>query len=251
MLTAMFSAKGAPGVTSSALALAAVWPRNVVLIEADASGSDLVYRCRAATGGPLAPSPNILGLVSAARKERVTPLQGWTQRLGCGVDIVSGITTPTQARGMATLWSALAATIRSSEVDVIADLGRLNRESPTLPVLSAADLSIPVVAASLDSIVHTRELLKDLESDGRGHTAPLLVGRARTGPADCQDIDQVMASVGIIAGPTGHLPLDHPGLSALERGASPSSRVRASHLVRASRAVVSQLLDLTGAEVLR
>lgn len=251
MLAAMFSAKGAPGVTSSALTLAAVWPRPVVLIEADPSGSDLVYRCRAAIGGPLAPSPNVLGLVSAARKERTTPLHAWTQRLGCGVDLVPGVTAPSQARGMAELWEALAGTLRSSEVDVIADLGRLHRESPARSVLDSADFRIPVVVASLDAIMHTRELLKDLEFGGPGQTTPLLVGRTRTGSADCQDVDEVVAGAGLIASPTGHLPLDHPGLSALEGGASPSSKVRASHLIRAARTFARGLLDLTGSEAVR
>lgn len=248
MLAALFSAKGAPGVTSSALALAAVWPRPVVLIEADPSGSDLVYRCRAATSGPLAPSPNILGLVSAARKERTTPLQAWTQRLGCGVDLVSGVTAPSQARGMAELWEALVGTLISCEVDVVADLGRLDRESVARTVLDSADLRIPVVVARLDSIMHTRELLKDVEWGGRGETVPLLVGRTRTGAADCHDVDEVMAGVGLITSPTSHLPLDHPGLSALEAGANPSSKVRASHLIRAARTVAYRLLDLTGSE---
>ena len=33
------SASGAPGVTSTALALASSWPRRVLLVEADPSGS--------------------------------------------------------------------------------------------------------------------------------------------------------------------------------------------------------------------
>lgn len=251
MLAAMFSTKGAPGVTSSALTLAAVWPRPVVLIEADPSGSDLVYRCRAATGGPLAPSPNILGLVSAARKERTTPLQGWTQRLGCGVDLVSGVTAPSQARGMSGLWEALAGTLRSSEVDVFADLGRLDRESPARAILDSADLRIPVLVPALDAIMHTRELLKDLQLGGRGQTVPLMIGRTRTAAADGQDVDEVMAGAGLITSPTSHLPLDHPGLSALEGTASPSSKVRASHLIRGARTVTQRLLALTGSEEAR
>lgn len=35
----LVSASGAPGVTSTALALASSWPRPVLLVEADPSGS--------------------------------------------------------------------------------------------------------------------------------------------------------------------------------------------------------------------
>src|SRR4051794_37722833 len=101
MLVTLFSAKGSPGVTSSALVLASVWPRPCVLVEADPSGGDLAYRCRGSVGEPLAAASSILALASAARVDPATPLPEWTQRLGCGVDVVTGVATPVQARGMA------------------------------------------------------------------------------------------------------------------------------------------------------
>src|SRR3982074_1468642 len=54
-LIAIASDKGAPGVTTAALALAAVWPRPVLLAECDPAGGDLVYRFPAVGGGPLDP----------------------------------------------------------------------------------------------------------------------------------------------------------------------------------------------------
>ena len=50
-LIAIASDKGAPGVTTSALALAAVWPRPVLLAECDPSGGDLAYRFPDSSGG--------------------------------------------------------------------------------------------------------------------------------------------------------------------------------------------------------
>ena len=47
-LIAVAADKGAPGVTTTALALAAVWPRPVLLAECDPAGGDLVYRFPAA-----------------------------------------------------------------------------------------------------------------------------------------------------------------------------------------------------------
>ena len=43
MLIAVAADKGAPGVTTTAVALAAVWPRPVLLAECDPAGGDLVY----------------------------------------------------------------------------------------------------------------------------------------------------------------------------------------------------------------
>src|ERR1700733_5524315 len=43
-LIAVAADKGAPGVTTTALSLAAVWPRPVLLAECDPAGGDLVYR---------------------------------------------------------------------------------------------------------------------------------------------------------------------------------------------------------------
>ncbi|MDF0752962.1 hypothetical protein NLU14_22305, partial [Marinobacter sp. 71-i] len=67
MLISIASVKGSPGVTSTALALAAVWPRPVVLLEADPSGGDLAYRCKAAHGGPVAANKGLLQLAAAVR----------------------------------------------------------------------------------------------------------------------------------------------------------------------------------------
>lgn len=250
MLIALFSAKGSPGVTSSALALAAVWPRPVVLIEADLSGSDLAYRVRVEMGGSLSITPNILGLVSAMRGERSIQAADWTQRLKCGVDLVPGVTTPSQSRAMDLLWPDVAAAASSSECDVIVDLGRIRRESPNVPLAAAADVHVPVLAGTVDSLMHTRELLKDFTA-GDATTSPLLVGRIRSAESDCEDVDEVLTGAGVIAGPCSHLPLDHPGLSALQAGANLSARGRASQLVRGARAAARALSEMVETGVAR
>jgi hypothetical protein len=251
MLVSVFSAKGSPGVTSSALALAAVWPRPVVLIEADPTGGDLVYRCRSADGSPLAATPNLLGLVSAARSSFSTPLTGWSQRLGCGVNLVSGVTAPSQTRGMVELWPALITAVHASEVDVIADVGRLRRESSSMPLVESAAVRVPVLAASVESVVHTRELLKDVSFDPSGRSVPLLIGRSRSAEADCRDVDGVMAEAGLMLAPTLSVPLDRPGVDSLHAGGRIAGRLRASHLVRAARTATATLLELAGAGVSR
>ena len=67
-LIAIASDKGAPGVTTAALALAAVWPRPVLLAECDPAGGDLVYRFPALGGGHLDPRRGVLSLAVVARR---------------------------------------------------------------------------------------------------------------------------------------------------------------------------------------
>ena len=104
-LIAVAADKGAPGVTTTALALAAVWPRPVLLAECDPAGGDLVYRLPAADGGRLDPRRGLLSLAVAARRG-LQPHQAWehTQKLSGGLDILTGVTNAEQGAGLNLLW---------------------------------------------------------------------------------------------------------------------------------------------------
>src|SRR5581483_7650817 len=84
-LIAVTADKGAPGVTTASVALAAVWPRPVLLAEADPAGGDLMYRLPAASGGQLDPGRGLLSLAVAVRRG-LEPGQVWehTQKLQGG-----------------------------------------------------------------------------------------------------------------------------------------------------------------------
>ena len=55
-LVVVSAGKGSPGVTTTALALSAVWPRPALLMECDPAGGDLPYFMPAADGGVLSPT---------------------------------------------------------------------------------------------------------------------------------------------------------------------------------------------------
>ena len=65
-LVALVSAKGSPGVTTTALALAGTWPENrrVLLAELDPAGGDLAPRFG------LHADPGVVQLGSAFRRKR-------------------------------------------------------------------------------------------------------------------------------------------------------------------------------------
>lgn len=246
MLVSICSSKGAPGVTSTALILAAAWPRPVVLIEADPSGGDLAFRCRSASGGPPAATPNVLGLASAVSGASIGNISTFAQQLAGGVQLVQGVLSAAQGRGLISLWGSIAAACVSSDVDVIADLGRLDRARATMPLAASSDRLLVVCTPVLESTVHTRETLMELAGavgpDMSGsRLVPLVIGAGRHARGDRDDVDQVMAAAGVLASPAAHLPLDAPALARLEGGESASGRLSRTLLLRAARGVVDQI----------
>ncbi|MFC7645041.1 hypothetical protein ACFQX6_33570 [Streptosporangium lutulentum] len=118
--------KGAPGVTTAATALGAVWPRPVLLAECDPAGGDLAYRLPAADGGVLNPSRGLLTLGATARRG-LHPDQVYehTQKIIGGLDVLAGLTHGEQAAGLTWLWSPLGRALAAlPQADVLADCGR-------------------------------------------------------------------------------------------------------------------------------
>jgi len=250
MLVSVCSSKGAPGVTSTALVLAAGWPRPVVLIEADPSGGDLAFRCRSAGGGPPAATPSVLGLASAVSGASIGDITTFAQQLAGGVHLVQGVSSAAQGRGLTSLWGSIAQACVSADVDVIADLGRIDRSSATMPLAASSDRLLVACTPVLESTVHTRETLIELVGavgpDVSGsRLVPLVIGAARHARGDRDDVDQVMAAAGVLASPAAHLPLDAPTLARLEGGESAAGRLSRTLLLRAARGVVDQISQNT------
>src|ERR1043165_5200716 len=96
--------KGAPGVTTAATALGAVWPRPVLLAECDPSGGDLADRLPGADGR-LSPSRGLLSLGAVARRGlHPDQIYEHTQRLVGGLDVLAGLTNGEQASGLTWMW---------------------------------------------------------------------------------------------------------------------------------------------------
>jgi hypothetical protein len=158
-LIAIAADKGAPGVTTTALALAAVWPRPVLLAECDPAGGDLVYRLPAADGSRLDPRRGLLSLAVAARRG-LQPHQAWehTQKLNGGLDILTGVTNAEQGGGLNLLWGPVGRVLAAnSQADVIADCGRLGSDGPHYDLLAEAALIVLVTRASLGEVIRLRD----------------------------------------------------------------------------------------------
>ena len=159
MLIAVAADKGAPGVTTTALALAAVWPRPVLLAECDPAGGDLVYRLPGEGGDRLDPRRGLLSLAVAARRD-LQPAQLWThaQKLRGGLDVLLGVTSAEQGAGLEPLWGPVGSLLAGlPQADVIADCGRLGPDGPYYDLLAHAAAVVLVTRPSLGEIVRLRD----------------------------------------------------------------------------------------------
>jgi MinD-like ATPase involved in chromosome partitioning or flagellar assembly len=158
-LIAIASDKGAPGVTTAALALAAVWPRPVLLAECDPAGGDLVYRFPAADGGHLDPRRGVLSLAVVARRG-MQPQQVWehTQKLPGGLDVLAGVTNAEQGAGLSLLWGPIGKILAAlPQADVIADCGRLGADGPLYDLLAEATTVVLVTKVHVADVIRLRD----------------------------------------------------------------------------------------------
>lgn len=162
--------KGAPGVTTSCLALALAWPRRVLLAECDPAGADLPWRLPASDGRPLVQGKGLVSLATSTRGQAYGGIRGggsmgpgqrvWdhVQHLGGGLPVLVGPPAPEQAEAMGAAWGTVADLLAGVEdADVIADCGRLlSGSSPAAALLPRADLVVLITRATVSGVAHTR-----------------------------------------------------------------------------------------------
>lgn len=235
MIVGLVSAKGAPGVTTAALALAAVAPDGL-LIEFDPSGGS-IESWTGAGGEP--------GLVRVASGLRRSP--GPEVVLEHAVDVPSGVrsvlaptagpyaeSTVTMAR------ERLPMVLRDlSDVTVFVDAGRWSRSQQTASRITACDVVAVVCSPTVEGVEAARWLAEPLQLETRGNVVSLVVGD-RPYPAD-----EVAQAIGIPS--AGALTWDQRGVtSLLTRGAGRAWE--RSPLARSARSALSRLADLAPAE---
>ncbi|MFI6320550.1 hypothetical protein ACIBG8_23650 [Nonomuraea sp. NPDC050556] len=159
--------KGAPGVTTAATALAAVWPRPVLLAECDPAGGDLAYRLPAADGGVINPGRGLLTLGATARRGlEPAQLHEHTQKIVGGLDILAGVTHGEQAAGLTWMWGPLGRAFAAvPNADVLADCGRMGAHPELGDLIAEAAHTVFITRASLDHVAHLRERLAISKAD--------------------------------------------------------------------------------------
>ncbi len=163
-LVTLAAAKGSPGVTTMALVMGALWPRQVLVAECDAAGADIPLRMSSEDGGVIDPDRGLLSLAAAGRKGLQPQLVlDHTQRVLGGTEVLAGARVPEQAAGMTNIWPMLGPALDGIPgYDVLADAGRIGVGTPQTALLRSSRLLILVATAEPSSVVHTRERLNVL-----------------------------------------------------------------------------------------
>jgi hypothetical protein len=250
-LIALAADKGAPGVTTAAVALGAVWPRPVLVAECDAAGGDLVYRLPADGGGMLNPARGVLSLaVTARRGLRPDQIGEHTQRLSGGLDVLIGMSNTEQAAGLNWLWGPLGRAFAAVPgVDVLADCGRLGAGTPLIDLLHEAAMVVLFARATLEHVAHLRERVNVLANPQAGQRVPpigiVVIADPRTYRSSLAEVGRVVASTRLPATVLGGFALDPRGAEMLS--GQWSGRLDRTTLFRSARELAGTLAGRVGA----
>ncbi|MFC0864891.1 MinD/ParA family protein [Sphaerimonospora cavernae] len=235
--------KGAPGVTTAATALGAVWPRPVLLAECDPSGGDLAYRLPGEDVGVLNPGRGLLSLGAVARRGlRAELIYEHTQRLVGGLDVLTGLTNAEQAAGLTWLWGPLGRSLAALPgADVLADCGRLGSHPQMNDLIAEADEVVLFTRASLDHVAHLRERLTLL---GR-RAGVVVIADPRAYRASIEEVRRIVSGWDVTF--VGGLAHDPKGAELL-RGQW-GGRLDRSLLIRTARDLAGRLMAQLTADV--
>lgn len=228
MIVGLVSAKGSPGVTTAALALAAV-ADDGFLIELDPSGGSV----EAWTG--IGGEPGLVRVASGLRRSASSDAV-----IEHVVEVPPGVRTilaptagPYAESTVAMTRDRLAPALSElNAATVILDLGRWSRAQATAHRVAGCDVVAVVCTPTVDGVEAARWLVDPLQAEGPGEVVVVVIGERPYQPSE------VAAAMGVDT--AGAIAWDPRGLaSLLTRGAG---RVWSrSPLARSARTVLSNL----------
>jgi MinD-like ATPase involved in chromosome partitioning or flagellar assembly len=250
VLIALTSAKGAPGVTTAALALALSWPRRVVLAELDPAGGDVLagYGRGELSAGGLAELE-----LAARRGGAARHLDGHLLQLDGGgrVRLLPGLADPANARHVN--WYRLAAALASTDsgaTDVLADCGRLRAEHFPTDIVRRAAVVVLVTGSSLRAVRAATHAIAGLRAEPAG-TGPNAGGLAAViiGPGEPYREREIAEGLGVPV--LGSLPRDGKAAAVLSDGAPAGRFFAQSALLRSAREVAARVAEFTADQATR
>jgi hypothetical protein len=182
------SVVGAPGATTTALALARQHDRPVVLLEVDPDGGRLALRLN------IDHRPGLIDLLTSARDLPPTELFGWVQRADPSSSAQVVVAHPSGdivERALRSGVHDLVRVLADTPFDVVCDVGRYRFDSPASPLVAASARRVVVTRGELLEVAvlsHALERLRGLGSvvvavTGDGPYSAGEVGRALGVPA--------------------------------------------------------------------
>lgn len=163
MLITLASVKGAPGTTTTALALATHWPRPVILVEADLAGSSIIPgylrgQIRHDRGVHQLAIAHHRGSLEAELGSQLLPLDAARPQ---GPQFLPGLFSASSSPAARELWGPLASHLAGlGEVDTLVDLGRIDPVRDDREVfVTLADLALVVTSSRLPDWWAARQLV--------------------------------------------------------------------------------------------
>lgn len=244
-LVLLCSAAGAPGVTTTALAMTLTWPGDAMLVDADrnATQSILAGFLRGADAGGR-------GLTALARTHRERRSIAEELPANClpltdgdapRRTLLPGFSQSGSATLFQSAWPELAENLRRlsrTDTAVIVDAGRVGEGVPG-PLLAAADATLLLTGSSLRALAATRIQLAAIQQrraqlSNDGHLGLVLVGEGN--PYSSKEIEH---SFGVKV--WGVLPHDARSAAVWSEGEPSTRRQRNGPLVRSITALVSKI----------
>lgn len=230
------SASGAPGVSTTALALAMSWPRPVLLVEADPSGGNGIL-----SGFLRGTAEYEAGLIEL----RLSPLdvedalRDVIRTLTPNVSYVCGVRSHTQATALHELWEPLGQVLAGLDAtgqDVIVDAGRLGLVGSPQPLLEQADLTLLVTRTSLPALAAARSWAETVRNPSMGWRSPSVLV---VGPGAPYGVGEVSKVLGLPV--VADVPDDAESAAVYHRGAAPRRRFEAGRYYRGIAAAVESV----------
>ena len=246
MAVAVFaSAKGAPGVTTTVLALAFAWHRPALVVEADMAGSSSVLS--GFLRGGTDHSHGVMGLSIAARQHGWTDQGLWDQCLRLGEEryLLPGVADPAQAAAMTAAWGPLAGVLAGLEaagVDVLVDAGRLGTAYAPTPLLRTADAVVLVTGTRLPDVYALSRRIPAVNAELDAHSDAESLSVLTVGEGRPYTNHEIEVSLGVRV--MSSIAWDPVNAEVYSVGASPGRRFESSPLARTAGTSASILSGL-------
>ncbi|MGW3312054.1 hypothetical protein ACWDG9_36345 [Streptomyces sp. NPDC001073] len=251
---ALAGCPGAPGVTTSALALLLSWPlepgRRMILAECDPDGGSVLYGL---LQGTLADRYGLRNLSVAARTgafgdafwRQLIDLNGEDGQRESPRDrlLLPGITDPAQTAGLGSVWKMLASVFRGIEAehghDVLIDLGRSGAFGLSGVLADQAD-SVVVVVRNTMRCLHAAQARVTALKERVGDVGLLVIDE---GPYPAGEVQRVLEAPVVAT-----LPYAPEAARVLSDGADQPRRFTRAPLMGAARTSSVLLVQRAGVQ---
>ncbi|MFJ8786998.1 hypothetical protein [Streptomyces sp. NPDC102476] len=246
---ALAGCSGAPGVTTSALALLLSWPldpgRRMILAECDPDGGAVLHGL---LQGSLGDRYGLRNLSVAARKNEFSDAF-WRQLIDLSSEdgkqesprdrlLLPGLTDPAQAASLGSVWKILAQMFRGIDAqtqhDVLIDLGRRGGSGPSGVLAEQADAVFVVVRNTLRCLQAAEGRVRTLE-ERVGDVGIVMIDE---GPYPAGEVQRVL-QVPVVA----TLPYAPKDARVLSDGAEQPRHFTKSPLMKAARTASTVLVQ--------